>query len=120
MEKNTTPSATWSQLTESEVVLFGSSAPPATTSTMTLTTTSPSTQPIAKAGPFERALGVPSIRMTATIGNRAQPDTDRGRQQVPDGLAQHPDPSRRPIPPGIVPRVTVSGRDGCRCGRVWR
>ena len=35
---------------------------------MTLTTTRPSTQPMAKAGPFERAFGVPSMRMTAMIG----------------------------------------------------
>jgi hypothetical protein len=54
------------------------SAPPASSSTSTLTTTSPTTQPTANAGPFERARGVPSIRITAMIGTglRATPMAD--------------------------------------------
>ena len=65
----------------------GSSEPPATRSTTTLTTTIPRIHPKAKAGPFDRALGVPSIRITATIGSglSATPTTDG--QEVPDRLA---------------------------------
>ena len=40
----------------------------ASSSTITLTTIRPATQPAAKAGPLERAFGVPSMRMMAMIG----------------------------------------------------
>ena len=61
-----------------------SSAPPATNSTITLTTTSPRTQPTAKAGPLTRAFGVPSTRMTATIGMglSATPTADGSRSPI--------------------------------------
>ena len=43
--------------------------PPASTSTIVPTIVRPASQPAAKAGPFARARGVPSMRTTAMIGN---------------------------------------------------
>ena len=62
----------------------GSSESPATRRTITLTMTSPSTHPTAKAGPFERAFGVPRIRITAMIGTglSATPIADGSRSPI--------------------------------------
>ena len=54
---------------------------------MTLTTIRPMTQPTANAGPFDRAFGVPSMRITAMIGTGLKRHTDGRRQQVTDRLA---------------------------------
>ncbi len=61
-----------------------SSASPARSSTMTLTTISPMTHPTANAGPLERAFGVPSMRMTAMIGTglMATPTADGSRSPI--------------------------------------
>jgi hypothetical protein len=86
------------QFTTSDEVLDGSSAPPARPRTITLTTTSPATQPMAKAEPVERARGVASMRMTAMIGTglSATP-TAEGRS--PPTACQN---IRRPYVPGNV------------------
>ena len=49
-----------------------------------LTMTSPSTQPTAKAGPFVRAFGVPSMRITAMIGIglNATPTADGSKSPI--------------------------------------
>ena len=62
----------------------GSSESLATRTTMTLTRTSPITHPAAKAGPLERARGVPSIRITAMIGTglNATPIADGRRSPI--------------------------------------
>ena len=72
------------QLTPVAVVLSGSSAPPATARTTIETITRPATQPTANAGPLVRALGVPSIKMTAMIGTglSATPTADGSRSPM--------------------------------------
>ena len=78
------PSARVTQLTPSALALSASSAPELTSRTMTLTATSPPTHPIANAGPLVRALGVPSMRMTAMIGTglSATPTADGSRSPI--------------------------------------
>ena len=51
---------------------------------MTLTTIRPMTQPRANAGPFDRAFGVPSMRITAMIGTglSATPMADGSRSPI--------------------------------------
>ena len=66
--RNRTPIAAMTQLTPTAISLSGSLAPPATSTTRTLTTVSPATHPTANAGPFARAFGLSSTRTTATIG----------------------------------------------------
>ena len=66
--RNSTPNTILNQSCVVEDVLPAVEEPPATTSTITFTVTSPATQPTANAGPLLRAFGVPSIRMTAMIG----------------------------------------------------
>ena len=54
---------------------------------MTQTTIRPTTQPRASAGPFDRAFGVPSMRITAMIGTGLSVDADGRWEQVTDRLA---------------------------------
>jgi hypothetical protein len=85
-----------SNTTTSTVVLVSllESAPPATNSTMTDTATSPSTHPAAKADPVERARGVPSMRITATmgIGLSATPTAEGNRSPIASPSMSRPLP----------------------------
>jgi hypothetical protein len=99
------------------------SASPAISSTMTDTATRPSTQPAAKADPVVRARGVPSMRITATIGIglRATPTAD-GRRSPIASPSMGP-PSMQPTtsivrrPPA---RILTARGDGGRQTKPWR
>jgi hypothetical protein len=103
--RSASPNSSSSTSTAVLVPLSWSSTPPATSSTTTLTTTKPTTHPTAKAGPFEWARGVPSMRITATIGTglTATPTAEGSRSPMAS-------PSMRgTVRTRLSPDVTRSG-----------